>query len=57
MVQVVGAKRASIRIQSGTWQFCSDANFQGRCLTFDKDVQTLVPLGFNDVISSMRRLR
>jgi hypothetical protein len=48
---------SSIRIPSGTWQFCSDANFQGRCLTFDKDVPSLVPMDFNDTISSMRRVR
>jgi hypothetical protein len=48
---------SSIRISSGTWEFCSDANFQGRCMTFDKDVQSLVPMNFNDVISSMRRVR
>jgi hypothetical protein len=48
---------SSIRVPSGTWQFCSDANFQGRCLTFDKDVPSLVPMDFNDTISSMRRVR
>jgi hypothetical protein len=48
---------SSIRIASGTWEFCSDANFQGRCMTFDKDVQSLVPMNFNDTISSMRRVR
>ena len=48
---------SSIRISSGTWEFCSDANFQGRCMTFDKDVQSLVPMNFNDTISSMRRVR
>ena len=48
---------SSIRISSGTWEFCSDANFQGRCMTFDRDVQSLVPMNFNDVISSMRRVR
>lgn len=48
---------SSIRIPSGTWQFCSDAGFQGRCLTFDRDVPSLVPMDFNDMISSMRRVR
>jgi hypothetical protein len=48
---------SSIRILSGTWLFCSDANFQGRCMTFDKDVQSLVSINFNDTISSMRRVR
>jgi hypothetical protein len=48
---------SSIRIASGTWEFCSDVNFQGRCMTFDKDVQSLVPMNFNDTISSMRRVR
>lgn len=48
---------SSIRIRSGTWQFCSDAGFQGRCMTFDRDVPSLLPMGFNDVISSVRRVR
>jgi len=48
---------SSIRIRSGTWQFCSDAGFQGRCMTFDKDVTSLVPMDFNDTISSVRRVR
>jgi hypothetical protein len=48
---------SSIRISSGTWEFCSDANFQGRCMTFDRDVPSLVPMNFNDTISSMRRVR
>ncbi len=48
---------SSIRIQSGTWQFCEDADFKGRCITADRDVPTLVPSGFNDKISSMRRIR
>jgi Beta/Gamma crystallin len=48
---------SSIRIRAGTWQFCSDAGFQGRCITLDRDAPSLVPMGFNDVISSMRRIR
>ncbi len=48
---------SSIRIRSGTWEFCSDADFRGRCMTFDRDVPSLVPYRFNDTISSMRRLR
>jgi hypothetical protein len=48
---------SSIRIRSGAWEFCSDADFRGRCMTFDRDVPSLVPFGFNDTISSMRRVR
>ena len=33
---------SSIRIRSGTWQFCSDADFRGRCMTFDRDVPSLM---------------
>ncbi len=48
---------SSIRIRSGTWQFCEDADFKGRCITSDRDIPSLVPSGFNDKISSMRRVR
>jgi hypothetical protein len=48
---------SSMRIRTGTWEFCSDADFRGRCMTFDRDVPSLVPFGFNDTISSMRRVR
>jgi hypothetical protein len=48
---------SSIRIRSGTWQFCEDADFKGRCITADRDVPSLVPSGFNDKISSMRKVR
>jgi hypothetical protein len=48
---------SSIRIRSGAWEFCEDADFRGRCMTFDRDVPSLVSSGFNDKISSMRRVR
>ncbi len=48
---------SSIRIRSGTWEFCTDADFRGRCMTFDRDVPSLVSQGLNDAISSMRRVR
>ncbi len=48
---------SSIRIRSGTWQFCEDADFRGRCITADRDIPDLVPSGMNDKISSMRRVR
>lgn len=48
---------SSIRIRSGAWEFCEDADFRGRCMTFDRDVPSLVSAGFNDKISSMRRVR
>ena len=48
---------SSIRIRSGAWEFCEDADFRGRCMTFDRDVPSLVSYGFNDKISSMRRVR
>lgn len=48
---------SSIRVYSGTWQFCEDADFRGRCITAQRDMPTMVPSGFNDRISSMRRLR
>ncbi len=48
---------SSIRIDSGIWQFCEDADFGGRCITSDRDIPNLVPDGMNDKISSMRRVR
>ena len=48
---------SSIRIRAGSWQFCTDADFKGKCMTFDRDVPSLVPFGMNDAISSMRRVR
>lgn len=48
---------SSIRIRSGTWEFCEDADFRGRSMTFDRDVPSLVQFGLNDRISSMRRVR
>ena len=47
-------KASSIRVDSGTWQFCEDADFQGRCFTLSRDDRNLVADGFNDRVSSAR---
>ena len=48
---------SSIQIRSGTWEFCEHSEFGGRCVTFDRDIRWLGEYGFNDRISSVRRVR
>ena len=50
-------KTSSIFIASGTWQFCEDSEFRGRCITLGPGQYRDMPPGMNDVISSFRRLR
>ncbi|MCZ2134774.1 MAG: beta/gamma crystallin family protein [Burkholderiales bacterium] len=50
-------KTSSIIIASGTWQFCEDSNFRGRCITLGPGQYRDMPPGMNDVISSFRRVR
>lgn len=48
----------SLRIEGrGSWQVCADANFRGRCQTFDRDVRDLRQFGLGEAISSMRQVR
>lgn len=44
---------SSVEVYSGTWQFCSDANFAGRCITLGPGRHSLVQ-GMNDQLSSLR---
>ena len=48
---------SSIFISFGTWQFCEDANYRGRCVSFGPGQYNEMPPGMNDTISSFRRVR
>jgi hypothetical protein len=48
-------RASSVRIESGYWIFCSDAEFRGECRTFGPGEYANLP-GLNDVISSGRRI-
>ncbi len=48
---------SSIFISLGTWQFCEDSNYRGRCLTLGPGQYNEMPPGMNDNISSFRRVR
>jgi len=48
---------SSIFISLGTWQFCEDSNYRGRCLTLGPGQYNEMPPGMNDSISSFRRVR
>ena len=50
-------RASSLRIEGGYWMFCSDANFTGECLTFGPGDYATLPWGFNNRISSGRRIR
>jgi hypothetical protein len=48
-------RASSLRVDSGYWIFCSDAEFQGDCRTFGPGEYGAFP-GMNNVISSGRRI-
>lgn len=48
---------SSARVNYGVWLLCQDAGFRGRCITIDRDAPSFVALGFNDQLTSVRRLR
>ena len=50
-------RASSLRIEGGYWIFCSDANFQGVCLTFGPGDYATLPWGLENRISSGRRIR
>ena len=50
-------RASSLRIEGGYWMFCSDANFQGDCLTFGPGDYANLPRSLNNRISSGRRIR
>lgn len=48
---------SSVFISIGTWQFCEDSNYRGRCFTLGPGQYNEMPPGMNDSISSFRRIR
>jgi hypothetical protein len=48
-------RASSLRVESGYWIFCSDADFRGECRTFGPGDYATLP-GMNNVISSGRRI-
>ena len=48
-------RASSLRVESGYWIFCSDAEFRGECRTFGPGDYASLP-GMNNVISSGRRI-
>ena len=49
-------KARSLRVESGYWIFCSDANFQGNCHTYGPGDYPSLPSGQSHSISSGRRV-
>jgi hypothetical protein len=49
-------KARSLRVESGYWVFCTDANFQGDCHTYGPGDYPNLPGGQNHKISSGRRI-
>jgi Beta/Gamma crystallin len=49
-------RASSLRVDSGYWVFCSDANFGGECRTFGPGDYATLPSGLNNMISSGRRI-
>jgi len=49
-------RASSLRVDSGYWIFCSDANFRGECRTFGPGEYAVLPPGLNNRISSGRRI-
>jgi len=47
---------SSLRVDSGYWIFCSDANFRGECRTFGPGEYASLPRELNNRISSGRRI-
>jgi hypothetical protein len=49
-------KASSLRVESGYWLFCSNANFEGDCRTFGPGDYPTLPPGLNNRISSGRQI-
>ena len=49
-------RASSLRVERGYWMFCTDANFQGQCRTFGPGEYPELPGGFENRISSGRRI-
>ena len=49
-------RASSLRVEQGYWVFCSDAYYQGECLTFGPGEYPTLPPELNGRISSARRI-
>lgn len=49
-------RASSVRIEQGYWMFCSDADYNGACLTFGPGEYPTLPVELNNRISSARRI-
>ncbi len=51
-----GNQASSIRVHSGTWEFCANGNYEGRCIRLSADEPNLRSLNLNNDISSLRQI-
>jgi len=49
-------RASSLRVESGQWLLCSDADFQGACFTFGPGEYPQLPRELQDRVSSARRM-
>ena len=49
-------RASSLRVEQGYWMFCSDADFNGECLTYGPGDYPSLPVELNNRISSARRI-
>jgi len=49
-------RAASLRVESGTWQFCTDLAFQGQCRVLGPGDYPYMPGGLTEGISSARQV-
>jgi hypothetical protein len=49
-------RASSLRVEQGYWMFCSDADYNGECLTYGPGDYPNLSLELNNRISSARRI-
>ena len=49
-------RASSLRVEQGYWMFCSDADYNGECLTFGPGKYPNLPPELSNRISSARRI-
>jgi Beta/Gamma crystallin len=49
-------RASSLRVEQGYWMFCSDADYNGECLTYGPGDYPNLPAELNNRISSARRI-
>jgi hypothetical protein len=49
-------RASSLRVEGGSWVFCSNPNFQGQCWTFGPGEYAVLPPSLTDRVSSLRRV-